>query len=183
MSRIGAQPVAVEDVVEVSLNGRTLQVKGPKGALSLEIPETVSVAVNTKEGSKEVVVERTGDSKQARSDHGTVRSLISNMVLGVKEGFTKELEVVGMGYRAEMQGETLVLHVGWNHPVKINAPEGISFSVQDSELITVSGIDRQLVGLWAAKIRETRKPEPYKGKGIRYKDEVVRRKTSKSVKE
>ena len=161
------------------MKDNTVVVKGPLGELEQTIPATVKVTVT----DDAVKVERLKESKQARSDHGTIRALIANMMKGVKEGYKKELELVGMGYRASMEGKTLVLTVGWNHPVKIESPEGLEFSVNENVNVEVSGIDRQLVGLWAAKIRSVRKPEPYKGKGIRYKDEVVRRKTSKAVKE
>jgi large subunit ribosomal protein L6 len=178
MSRIGIKPIPKIEGVTVALKEREIVVTGPQGELTRILPDTVDVKIGD-----EIVVERKGDSKQARSDHGTIRALIANMMEGVKNGYKKELELVGMGYRAAMEGETLVLTVGWTHPVKIQPPEGITFSVNDNVFVDVSGPDKQLVGLWAAKVRSVRKPEPYKGKGIRYKDEVVRRKTSKTVKE
>ena len=179
MSRIGTKPVTKPDEITVDLKDGDIVISGPKGELKQFIPETVEIKVD----GKEIVVNRKGESKQARSDHGTLRAIIANMVEGVTKGYKKELELVGMGYRASMEGNTLVLAIGWNHPVKVEPPVGITFVVNDNVNIEVTGSDKQLVGLWAAKVRSIRKPEPYKGKGIRYKDEVVRRKTSKTVKE
>jgi large subunit ribosomal protein L6 len=179
MSRIGTQPVTIKENVKIEVKDGEAVVSGPLGELRRRIPDTVTVKIT----DSEVIVERKKENKQARSDHGTTRALIANMVEGVTEGFKKELELVGMGYRAEIQGTTLVMALGWNHPVKVEPPEGITFTAPDQSSIEVSGMDKEKVGLWAAKIRGIRKPEPYKGKGIRYKDEVVRRKTSKSVKE
>ncbi|MBN2100875.1 50S ribosomal protein L6 [Candidatus Dojkabacteria bacterium] len=179
MSRIGIKPIKIEDGVEVKVSTHEVDVKGPLGELKLRTPSTVSV----KAENDEVIVETKRGGKQAGSDHGTIRMLISNMIYGVKNGYKKELELVGMGYRANMEGDTLVMHLGWTHPIKVEPPEGIKFAVKDTVFVEVSGIDKQLVGLWAAKIRSIRKPEPYKGKGIKYVDEIIRRKTSKTVKE
>jgi large subunit ribosomal protein L6 len=177
MSKIGKLPVEIKSGVEVSITPSEIVVKGPKGELSLNLPSIVEVSQN--EGKIEVKVK--DQSKQSFSVWGTVRKLISNMVIGVTDGFKKQLELVGTGYRAEVQGETLVLSVGYSHPVKIQAPKGVTFKVEKS-VITVDGIDRQVVGQVAAKIREVRKPEPYKGKGIKYTDEVIRRKAGKAAK-
>lgn len=177
MSRIGTKPITIEKDVTVTLKDGEVLVKGPQGELTRQLPTTVKVSV---EGDT-ITVERIGESKQAKSDHGTIRAHLANMIEGVKNGFKKELELVGMGYRAAMEGTTLVLTVGWTHPVKVEAPEGVTFEVEDSVFVVVKGADKEQVGLWAAKIRSVRKPEPYKGKGIRYKDEVVRRKTSKTM--
>lgn len=177
MSRIGVKPVLKPNDVSVTLEGDALLVKGSLGELSLKLPRTVSVKV----ADSEITVERKGDTKQARSDHGTTRAHIANMIEGVTHGFKKEMELVGMGYRAVMEGTTLVMNLGWSHPVKFAPPEGITFKVVENVNVEVTGISKQLVGLWAAKVRSTRKPEPYQGKGIRYKDEIVRRKVGKSV--
>lgn len=172
-------PIKIEDGVSVEITEGKVLVKGPLGELVLVIPKTVKV--EEKDGEINVVAVK--KTKQARSDHGTIRVLIVNMIKGVKDGFKKELELVGMGYRVSMEGDTLVMSLGWNHPVKIPSPEGIKFGVRDNVFVEITGIDKQQVGLWAAKIRSIKKPEPYKGKGIRYVGEEVRRKTSKTVKE
>lgn len=179
MSRIGTQPVTIKENVNVEIKDGEIVVIGPLGELRRKIPDTVTVKIV----DSGVIVERKTENKQARSDHGTIRAHIANMVEGVTEGFKKELALVGMGYRAEIQGRTLVMALGWNHPVTVEPPEGVTFAAPDQSSVEVSGLDKEKVGLWAAKIRSIKKPEPYKGKGIRYKDEVVRRKTSKSVKE
>lgn len=179
MSRIGSNPVTIEEGVTVQIDGHLCTVSGPLGTLEREFPRSVFVAIE----DGKVVVTSKGSSKQARSDFGTTRALIATMVEGVKNGFKKELELVGMGYRASMQGQTLVLNIGLNHPVKIDPSDGVTLATPDEVTVAVSGTDKQKVGLWAAKIRAVRKPEPYKGKGIRYKDEIVRRKESKAVKE
>ena len=177
MSRIGVKPVPKPNEVTVSLTGKVLSVTGPLGVLQLKLPGTVEVKI----ADNTVSVDRKGNSKQAHSDHGTIRAHIANMIMGVTQGYKKELEIVGMGYRASLEGSVLVMSLGWTHPVKVTPPEGIVFTVSEGVFVTVSGIDKQLVGLWAAKIRSIRKPEPYRGKGIRYKDEAVRRKVGKSV--
>jgi large subunit ribosomal protein L6 len=178
MSRIGKLPVAVPDGVEVSLDGRTVTVKGPKGELVREMPEGVSLALDD-DGA--VVVTRNGESRDERSRHGLVRTLIANMVTGVTDGYSKALTLVGVGYRAAPKGSDVELQVGYSHPVTIEAPEGIAFNVPQPTRIEVSGIDKVLVGQVAADIRKVRPPEPYKGKGIRYEDEVVRRKAGKAA--
>jgi large subunit ribosomal protein L6 len=176
MSRIGIQPVKIEEGVEVSVAGQIVTIKGSLGELKIDLPEKLKAEV--KEG--EVLVTRSAEDKQTRSSHGTFRSHIANAVFGVKEGFKKELELVGVGYRAFAQGNDLQLTLGWNHPIDIKTPEGLKIEVPSETQVIISGFDKQLVGEHAARIREIRKPEPYKGKGIRYKDERVRRKSSKS---
>ena len=179
MSRIGKAPVAVPSGVEVKVSGRSVAVKGPKGALTREIPVGVSVAVV--DGS--LVVSRDDDGRDARARHGLVRTLMNNMVIGVTEGFTKELEIIGVGYRAEAQGPNkLRLALGFSHPVPFEAPEGITFEVPTQTKVIVKGADKEVVGQVAANIREFRKPEPYKGKGIRYANERVLRKAGKTGK-
>ena len=179
MSRIGKQPIAVPSGVEVTIDNHHVTVKGPKGTLEHEVPETITVA---REGD-DLVVTRPDDERENRSLHGLTRSLVANMVTGVSTGFTRELEIVGVGYRAVAQGPTkLELQLGFSHPVTVDAPEGITFEVPAPTRITVQGYDKQLVGQVAADIRKIRKPEPYKGKGIRYSDERVLRKAGKSAK-
>jgi large subunit ribosomal protein L6 len=179
MSRIGKQPITVPGGVEVSIDGRHVTVKGPKGTLEHDLPETISV---TREG-EELLVTRPDDERENRALHGLTRSLVANMVTGVSAGFTRELEIVGVGYRAVAQGPTKIeLQVGYSHPVPIDAPDGVEFEVPAPTRITVKGYDKQLVGQVAADIRKVRKPEPYKGKGIRYADERVLRKAGKSAK-
>jgi large subunit ribosomal protein L6 len=179
MSRIGKQPIPVPSGVEVTISDHHVTVKGPKGTLERDVPETITIA---REGD-ELVVTRPDDERENRSLHGLTRSLVSNMVVGVSAGFTRDLEIVGVGYRAVAQGPTkLVLQLGFSHPVLVDAPEGITFEVPAPTRITVQGADKQLVGQVAADIRKIRKPEPYKGKGIRYSDERVLRKAGKSAK-
>jgi large subunit ribosomal protein L6 len=179
MSRIGKVPIAVPSGVEVTIDGATVRVKGPKGQLEHEIVGDVAVA---REGD-ELVVTRADDTRANRSLHGLQRTLIANMVTGVSDGFAKELEIVGVGYRAQAQGPSAIeLAVGFSHPVRVQAPEGITFEVPQPTRIVVRGHDKQLVGQVAADIRKIRKPEPYKGKGIRYVGERVQRKAGKSAK-
>lgn len=177
MSRIGKNPVTVPTGVETVVDGLNVRVSGPKGGLEATMP--VGVVIRPEEG--EIVVERTGDSPRERSRHGLVRSLIANMVTGVTEGYTITLDMVGVGYRAALKGRDIELQVGFSHAVNIVAPEGITFEVPGPTKIVVSGIDKQLVGQVAANIRRVRPPEPYKGKGIRYEGEVVRRKAGKAA--
>lgn len=176
MSRIGKKPIELPKGVEVTIDGSTVTVKGPKGTLSRTLRPEVAVA---QEGSN-VVVTRKDDSRQARSLHGLSRTLVSNMVEGVSKGFTKTLEVVGVGYRFQMQGNKLGISAGFSHPVEFTPPEGLSFQVEGQNKLHISGIDKQLVGDLAAEIRSVRPPEPYKGKGIKYAGEVVRRKAGKT---
>jgi large subunit ribosomal protein L6 len=179
MSRIGKQPIAVPSGVDVTISDGRVTVKGPRGTLEHDVPETITVA---REGD-DLVVSRPDDERENRSLHGLTRTLVANMVTGVSTGFTRELEIVGVGYRAVAQGPTkLELQLGFSHPVTVDAPEGITFEVPQPTRITVQGADKQLVGQVAADIRKIRKPEPYKGKGIRYSDERVLRKAGKSAK-
>jgi len=179
MSRIGKQPIAIPSGVEVSISGQHVAVKGPKGTLELDAPGEIAIAT---EGDQ-VVVTRPDDERRHRALHGLTRSLVSNMVVGVSEGFVRELEIVGVGYRATAQGPSkLELQVGYSHTVPVEAPEGITLEVPTPNRIIVRGADKQLVGQVAANIRKVRKPEPYKGKGIRYSDERVLRKAGKSAK-
>ncbi|MGS0745401.1 50S ribosomal protein L6 [Syntrophomonas erecta subsp. sporosyntropha] len=176
MSRIGKKPITLPKGVEVSIDGNLVTVKGPKGVLSQEIPASISIA---QEGDS-LNLQRASDSKQDRSYHGLSRALVANMVQGVSQGFERKLELVGVGYRAQMQGKKLVISIGFSHPVELDPPEGIEFEVPAATKITIKGIDKQLVGNTAAHIRAIRKPEPYKGKGIKYENEVVRRKAGKA---
>ena len=176
MSRVGNAPVPIPDGVDVVISGSELTVKGPKGSLSRVFSDSVTFA--SEEGT--VVVSRIDDSRQSKSLHGLSRALLANMVQGVSAGFTRELQTVGVGYRAALKGSTLELQVGFSHPVSIDAPDGISFEVPEPTKIIVSGIDKEVVGQVAADIRSVRPPEPYKGKGIRYVDEYVRRKAGKA---
>lgn len=178
MSRIGKQPIPVPSGVEVKIDGSQVSVKGPKGELSGTFNEMISI---TQEDDM-IYVRRPDDSREARSLHGLTRTLVANMVTGVSEGFSRNLEIVGVGYRAAMKGSDLELQLGYSHPVLVTAEPGIKFEVPQPTRITVSGIDKQRVGQVAADIRKWRKPEPYKGKGIRYEGEYVRRKLGKAAK-
>ena len=178
MSRIGKLPIPVPAGVEVKIDGQSVEVKGPKGTLSLVVAEPIAVALE----ESTVVVSRPNDERLARSLHGLTRTLIANNIQGVTEGFTKGLEIVGTGYRVAAKGSALEFALGYSHPITVEPPAGISFSVDGNTKITVHGIDKQAVGEVAANIRKLRKPEPYKGKGVRYAGEVVRRKAGKSGK-
>lgn len=178
MSRIGNKHVAIPAGVEVKYDNNVMVVKGPKGELSLNINPDLKVTV---EGN-EIIVERPTNEKFHRSIHGTTRALVHNMVVGVTEGFTKILEINGVGYRAQLQGNTLVVSAGYSHPVNMVVPEGITVKVPTPTEVHISGANKQVVGQFAAEIREVRKPEPYKGKGIRYRGEYVRRKEGKKAK-
>jgi large subunit ribosomal protein L6 len=176
MSRIGKAPIPIPQGVEIKQAGSSVEVKGPKGTLTHTIPEGVSIKVE----DGVIHVTRKGDAKRERSLHGLSRTLIANMVTGVTTGFEKGLEIVGIGYRAALQGKNLQLSLGYSHPVIYPVPEGIEVAVDKQNKITVKGIDKQQVGQVAAEIRSFRKPEPYKGKGIRYVGEHVRRKAGKA---
>ena len=178
MSRIGKKPVQIPAGVEVAVNGKTITVKGKKGELSFDFYEKLDIAVE----NNEVVVTRQDDERDSRARHGLTRALVQNMVIGVSEGYKKELELVGVGYRVQQTGKQLELSLGFSHPVFTEQPEGVTFEVPDNTHIVISGIDKQQVGQVAAEIRNLRPPEPYKGKGIRYKDENVRRKLGKAAK-
>ena len=177
MSRIGKQPMTLPAGVSAQVADRAVIVKGPKGELTLPLPETIDVIL---EGNI-LTVARKSDDKQSRSDHGTIRSLLDNMTEGVTKGYTRELEIHGVGFKAAIDGTTLTMNVGFSHPVEYTIPEGITVAVADNTKIKVSGIDKQMVGQVSARIRSFRPPEPYKGKGVRYKDERVRRKAGKTV--
>lgn len=176
MSRIGKKPIAVPAGVEVKIDGHTVTVKGPKGTLSRTLNEEMTI---TMEGN-EILVTRPNDNIKERSLHGLTRTLIHNMVVGVTEGFEKKLEIQGVGYNAQMQGQNLKLSLGFSHPVIVTPPEGITITTPSSVVIVVSGADKEKVGMVAAEIRAWRQPEPYKGKGIRYSGEYVRRKAGKT---
>jgi large subunit ribosomal protein L6 len=178
MSRIGKLPIPIPDKVQVTVDAQYVAVKGPKGELSRTLPQQVSVLL--KDGT--VVVQPVEVSRKARQMHGLCRTLVANMVNGVSQGFEKRLEIQGVGYRAVTQGTKLVLNVGYSNPVEIVPPTGIQVAVENNTNVIVSGIDKELVGNTAAKIRGVRPPEPYKGKGIRYAGEQVRRKVGKSGK-
>ena len=179
MSRIGKLPVSVPAGVEVSINGNEVNVKGPKGELTQTFHKELTIE-KAEDGS--IVVTRPNDERESRAMHGLTRTLIHNMIIGVSEGYSKTLELIGVGYRAAVKGNTLELNLGFSHPVIIEKPEGITFECPDQAKIVVSGIDKQQVGQVAADIRKWRKPEPYKGKGIRYQGEHVRRKEGKTAK-
>ncbi len=179
MSRIGRAPIQVPSGVEVSIGDRSVTVKGPRGVLSRSIPGEITV----RQEDSTLLVERPDDERLNRALHGLTRSLVNNMVVGVTEGFNKDLEIVGVGYRATAKGPNqLELALGFSHPVVVDAPEGVSFEVPQPTRISVKGIDKELVGQVAANIRKIRKPEPYKGKGVRYAGERVIRKAGKAAK-
>ena len=179
MSRIGKKPIPIPDKVQVTIDGSLVTVKGPKGELSHRFP--VDMTIKQQDG--QIVVERPTDQKRHRALHGMTRALIANMVSGVSEGFEKVLEIVGVGYRAELQGQTLVMHLGYSHPIEVQPPQDVEFVVEErGRLVRVRGIDKQVVGQITANIRKLRPPEPYKGKGVRYQGEYVRRKAGKAGK-
>ncbi|RAU94515.1 50S ribosomal protein L6 [Paenibacillus sp. YN15] len=178
MSRIGRKPIVIPNGVTVTLDNTTITVKGPKGTLSRQVHKDMKINVET----SEITVERPSDNKLHRSLHGTTRSVVANMVAGVTEGYSKNLELVGVGYRANKTGNKLVLNVGYSHPVEFVPENGIEFDVPAQNKITIKGIDKELVGATAAKIREVRLPEPYKGKGIKYEGERILRKEGKAGK-
>ncbi len=179
MSRIGIKPIEIKEGIEITIDDKNVvTVKGPKGTLSEAIPKEIKIE---KEEST-LVVKRPTNNKKHKSLHGLSRSLINNMVVGVTEGYEKKLELNGVGYRATMQGKKLVLNLGFSHPIEMEQPEGIELDVPSQTAIIVKGANKQQVGNFAAKIRELRKPEPYKGKGIKYSDEYIRRKEGKTAK-
>ncbi len=179
MSRVGKKPVPIPDKVQVNIDGTEVTVKGPKGELYHRFPVDMTIE---QEGA-EVIVTRPTDQRHHRALHGMTRALINNMVIGVSEGFTKTLTIEGVGYRAEMEGKTMVMHVGFSHPVPVEPPENVEFEVEErGRIVRVKGIDKQVVGELAANIRKLRPPEPYKGKGVRYEGEYVRRKAGKAGK-
>jgi large subunit ribosomal protein L6 len=178
MSRIGKLPIPVPAGVEVKIDGNNVSVKGPKGTLSHVVPAPIEVTLE--DGN--LVVSRPDDERDSRSLHGLTRTLIANQVIGVTTGYTKGLEIVGTGYRVTAKGSDIEFALGYSHPIFVKAPEGITFTVEGNTKLTVSGIDKQAVGEVAANLRKLRKPEPYKGKGVRYAGEVVRRKAGKAGK-
>jgi large subunit ribosomal protein L6 len=179
MSRVGQQPIPIPSGVEVAVEGARVRVKGPKGELEHEAPPTIAIALD----GDDLVVTRPDDERENRALHGLTRSLVANMVQGVSEGYARELEIVGVGYRAAAQGPSkLELQLGFSHSVQFEAPDGITFEVPQPTRITVRGCDKQLVGQVAANIRKIRKPEPYKGKGVRYLGEHVAKKAGKTGK-
>ena len=178
MSRIGKNPIPIPDKVAVTLDGLAVSVKGPKGELSRTLPEGVSVS----QVENTIVVTPTSQKRKSRERHGLCRSLVANMVEGVSKGYTRKLELIGVGSRAQVKGKKLVVSAGFSHPVEMAPPEGVTFAVENNTNVTVSGADKELVGNEAAKIRAIRPPEPYKGKGIRYEGERILRKAGKSGK-
>lgn len=177
MSRIGKKPVNISDKVKITQKGKSIEVTGPKGTLNLDIIDGIEVDIN----GNEMNVTRKDDTKRNRALHGLYRSLLFNMVTGVDEGFKKKLELVGIGYRAELKGKNLVLMLGFSHPTVFCPPDNITIEVPNPNTVVVNGISKDLVGLVASKIRSFRLPEPYKGKGIKYENEVVRRKAGKTA--
>lgn len=177
MSRIGRQPVGVPAGVTVNVEATSVTVKGPKGTLSLAVPASCRVALE----ADRIIVTRTSEMKPVRAAHGTTRAHLANMVKGVSAGFTRDLEIVGVGYKAEAKGNVLTLTIGYSHPIDFPVPEGITVETPEPTKIRVSGIDRQRVGQVASEIRALREPEPYKGKGIKYSDETIVRKAGKSA--
>ncbi|MGJ0117665.1 50S ribosomal protein L6 [Williamsia sp. MIQD14] len=178
MSRIGKNPVAIPAGVDVKIDGQAVSVKGPKGELSLTVAEPISIA--NEDGT--IVVTRPNDERRNRSLHGLSRTLVANLVTGVTQGYTTKMEIFGVGYRVQLKGKDLEFALGYSHPVPIEAPEGITFAVESPTKFSVSGIDKQQVGQISANIRRLRRPDPYKGKGIRYEGEQIRRKVGKTGK-
>ena len=179
MSRIGKTPISIPTSVEIAIDGANIEVKGPKGSLNLVLTEGISLI----QEDESLVVHRENDERQSKALHGLMRSLINNMIIGVTEGYSKQLELVGVGYRVQAKGKTnLEFQLGFSHPVNVSAPEGIEFDVPSPTELNISGIDKQMVGQVAADIRALKKPEPYKGKGIRYAGEHIIRKAGKAVK-
>ena len=179
MSRIGRMPVPIPSGVDVAIDGQAVTVKGPKGTLSHTVVDPITV---DRDEDGALVVRRPNDERASRALHGLSRTLVANMVVGVTEGYTKSLEIVGTGYRVQARGSDLEFSLGFSHPVLVSAPEGVTFDVETPTRFSVSGIDKQLVGEVAANIRRLRRPDPYKGKGVRYQGEVVRRKAGKAGK-
>ena len=179
MSRIGKTPISIPTSVEIAIDGANIGVKGPKGSLNLVLTEGISLT----QEDETLVVHRENDERQSKALHGLMRSLINNMIIGVTEGYSKQLELVGVGYRVQAKGKTnLEFQLGFSHPVNVSAPDGIEFDVPSPTELNISGIDKQMVGQVAADIRALKKPEPYKGKGIRYAGEHIIRKAGKAVK-
>jgi large subunit ribosomal protein L6 len=182
MSKIGEKPIAIPEAVKIENEKGSIQVSGPKGVISMSIRPEIEVVWKEEAGKKYLVVTRKNDSKFARSLHGLVRTLIANMILGVTEGFEKKLKIIGTGYRVKIEEGNLVLNIGFSHQVTVKPPQGIEFLVKGTNQITITGVDKQLVGQTAAAIRHLKPPDVYKGKGIRYLNEQVRKKPGKAVK-
>ena len=178
MSRIGKNPVSIPSGVEAKIDGQHVEVKGPKGTLSLDVPEPITVVL----AGSEIKVSRPDDNRRSRALHGLSRSLINNMVIGVSEGYTIKMEIFGVGYRVQAKGKGLEFSLGYSHTIPIEPPEGVTFAVDGTTKFSISGIDKQKVGQIAANIRRLRKDDPYKGKGIRYEGEQIRRKVGKTGK-
>jgi len=178
MSRIGRLPIDIPAGVDVKIDGSAVTVKGPKGELSLNVASPIEVKIE----ENQILVTRPDDERNSRSLHGLTRTLINNNIVGVTQGYSKQLEIVGTGYRVAQKGSAIEFALGFSHPVTVEAPAGITFAVEGNNKVTVTGIDKQLVGETAANVRKIKKPEPYKGKGIRYAGEVVRRKAGKAGK-
>jgi large subunit ribosomal protein L6 len=179
MSRIGKQPVLVPSGVDVTIDGQNVSVKGPKGTLALEVAEPISVSRND-DGA--IVIARPDDERRSRSLHGLSRTLVANLITGVTEGYTTKMEIFGVGYRVALKGNSLEFALGYSHPVVITAPDGITFAVETPTKFSITGIDKQQVGQISANIRRLRRPDPYKGKGVRYQGEQIRRKVGKTGK-
>ncbi len=179
MSRIGKQPVPVPSGVDVVIDGQSVSVKGPKGALQLAVAEPIRVA---RDDGGAILVSRPDDERRSRSLHGLSRTLVANLITGVTEGYTNKMEIFGVGYRVQQKGSNLEFALGYSHPVLIEAPEGITFAVESPTKFSVSGIDKQKVGQISSNIRRLRRPDPYKGKGVRYEGEQIRRKVGKTGK-
>ena len=177
MSRIGKKPIAVPSGVKVAVDGQAVRVEGPKGTLSLSVPP----AIEARLAEQQVVVQRRQETSEAHALHGLTRTLVANMIHGVTEGFRKELEIEGLGYKAQVQGKTLTLQLGYSHPILFPIPEGITVETPKPTQLVIKGIDKQLVGQVAADIRALAPPEPYKGKGVRYVGEIIRRKVGKAA--
>jgi large subunit ribosomal protein L6 len=177
MSRVGKNPIAIPSGVIVTVQGESVTVKGPKGELSQALVHGITAAV----ADGQVVVSRPNDSKQSRASHGLVRALVNNMVTGVSQGFERKLEVIGVGYRADVKGSQLVMNLGYSHSINYDIPSGVAVSVDKQNVITIQGIDKQRVGQVAAEVRAFRSPDSYKGKGVRYQGEYIRLKTGKSA--
>lgn len=177
MSRIGKKPVVIPNGVTVKKDGNTLKVKGPKGELETKFHPDMQITIT----ENEIEVKRPDDQKQNKSLHGLTRALIQNLIIGVSEGYKKTLDIVGVGYRVELKGKNLLVNIGYSHPIYFAPPDSITIEAPTQTQIVVSGIDKQLVGLVAAKLRAIRKPEPYKGKGIKYSNEVIQRKAGKTA--
>ncbi len=177
MSRIGKKPIEIPKGVNVTINGQNIKIKGPKGELEFDIHPNIKISIE----QNQILVLRNNDEKENRALHGLTRALLQNMITGVTVGYSKTLDLVGVGYRVELKGKNLLINIGYSHPILFIPPDGINIQTPIQTQIVVSGVDKQLVGLVSSKIRAIRKPEPYKGKGIKYSDEIIRRKAGKTA--